>query len=158
MTECDLIVKGSVGGVERGWVRESGGLFMDDIGGTIADAALRALATSEGPLTYTCTPPGSGTRMGVERDGDGLLDGVETSTGVFVGPGDTGTDPALADTDGDGFDDGVEVSAGSDPNDPLSFPGSPGGGGVPALSPVGFGLLALALSGIGLASSWRRRM
>ena len=95
--------------------------------------------------------------MGVERDGDGLLDGVETNTGVFLGPGDTGTDPALADTDGDGFDDGLEVSAGTDPNDPLSFPGG-GGPGVPALSPVGFGLLALALGGIGVVSGRRWRI
>jgi hypothetical protein len=56
VTECDLIVKGAVGGVARGWVRESGGLFRDDLGNTIGDAALRALAASEGPLTYTCVP------------------------------------------------------------------------------------------------------
>ena len=67
-TECDLIVKGSVGGVPRGWVREASGLFRDDTNATISDAALRALAASQGPLTYTCAPPGSGTRMGIDRD------------------------------------------------------------------------------------------
>jgi hypothetical protein len=77
VTECDVVVKGSVGGMERGWVRQSGGLFMDDLGATITDAALRGLATSEGPLTYTCAPPGSGTRMGVDRDNDASLDGVD---------------------------------------------------------------------------------
>ena len=146
VTECDLIVKGTVGGAPRGWKRLSSGLFQDDHDDTISDASLRALAATEGPLTYTCTPPGSGTRMGIDRDedtvldgldncpavdnldqldtdadlagnvcdadddNDGLLDTVETDTGTFIGPGDTGTDPLLADTDGDGFDDGDEVA------------------------------------------------
>ncbi|MDP6579412.1 MAG: hypothetical protein QF681_02055, partial [Vicinamibacterales bacterium] len=81
VTECDLIVKGSVGGAERGWVRESSGLFRDDLGNTTDDAAVRALAITEGPLTYTCAPPGSGRRMGIDRDLDGVLDGNEISAG-----------------------------------------------------------------------------
>ena len=85
VTECDLIVKGSVGGAERGWVRESDGLFRDDLGNTSNDAALRALANTDGPLTYTCAPPGSGRRMGIDRDLDGALDGNEI---------DAGSDPA----------------------------------------------------------------
>jgi hypothetical protein len=36
-------------------------------------------------VTYTCTPPGSGERLGIDRDGDGALDGDEE---------DAGTDPA----------------------------------------------------------------
>ena len=65
-----------------------------------------------------------------DDDGDGLLDEVETDTGVFVSGSDTGTNPNDPDTDGDGFDDGVEVTAGTDPNDPGSFPGPPS---IPAL-------------------------
>jgi hypothetical protein len=43
-----------------------------------ARAALRLLATQSGhPVTYTCVPPGSGVRIGVDRDGDGLRDGDE---------------------------------------------------------------------------------
>jgi hypothetical protein len=57
-----------------------------------------------------------------DDDGDGLADGVETGTGVFVAPGDTGTNPFDPDSDADGFEDGVEVAAGSDPNDPGSTP------------------------------------
>src|SRR5262249_14242791 len=68
VTECDLVVKGSVGGVARGWTRLASGLFEDDHGNSIDDTSLRALATSEGPLTYTCAPPGSGIRMGIDRD------------------------------------------------------------------------------------------
>jgi hypothetical protein len=60
-----------------------------------------------------------------DSDGDGLRDGVETKTGVFVSATNTGTDPLRTDTDGDGLTDTVEtgtgtfVSAdntGSDPN------------------------------------------
>ncbi len=152
VTECDLIVKGTVGGVPRGWVRESGGLFRDDLNNLIADAPLRALASSEGPLTYTCVPPGSGQRLGIDRDLDTLLDGHETDTGTFVSPTNTGSSPANADTDGDGFDDGVEVAAGSDPNDPFSVPGFQ----VPLVPFWGVPLLALLFAGAG-AMLLRRR-
>ena len=74
--ECDVIVKGSVDGVRRGWVRESGGLFRDDLDALWTDANVRALATTDGPLTYTCAPPGSGRRMGIDQNLDGTLDGL----------------------------------------------------------------------------------
>ena len=45
-----------------------------------------------------------------DSDDDGLLDGVESNTGIFVGAGDTGTDPLNADSDGDGLSDGDEVN------------------------------------------------
>lgn len=60
-----------------------------------------------------------------DSDSDTLLDGVETDTGIYVGPGDTGTDPLSGDTDGDGLADNVEVPTlpflnasqpGTDPN------------------------------------------
>jgi Calcineurin-like phosphoesterase/Purple acid Phosphatase, N-terminal domain len=57
-----------------------------------------------------------------DDDGDGLLDIVETNTGTYISPSDTGTDPLDTDTDGDGFDDSNEISSGSDPTDPLSTP------------------------------------
>jgi len=53
-----------------------------------------------------------------DSDGDGLLDGVETGTGTYVGDEDTGTDPLDADSDGGGVADGEEVGLGLDPNDP----------------------------------------
>lgn len=58
-------------------------------------------------------------------DDDGLLDGVETMTGVYVDDTDTGTDPKNPDSDGDGLLDGVEIPTesfvdinqpGTDPN------------------------------------------
>ena len=39
--------------------------------------------------TYACTPPGSGVRVGLDRDQDGVLDGDEK---------DAGSDPANADS------------------------------------------------------------
>lgn len=58
----------------------------------------------------------------VDSDGDGLYDHVETDTGTYVSPSDTGTDPNDADTDDDGVIDGIEVSLGTDPNDNGDFP------------------------------------
>ncbi len=45
----------------------------------------------------------------VDSDGDRLADAVETNTGVFIGPGNTGTDPNNPDSDGDHIEDGDEV-------------------------------------------------
>ncbi|MEM8609760.1 MAG: hypothetical protein AAGF92_21865 [Myxococcota bacterium] len=78
VTECELIVKGVVAGERRGWVRQADGTFMSDRGedDSLSEVDLRALASVAGQeLTFTCVPPGSGTRMGVNRDGDALLDG-----------------------------------------------------------------------------------
>jgi DNA-binding beta-propeller fold protein YncE len=109
--ECDLIVKGTVGGVETGWVRESGGQFRSDTNALIADAPLRALAVSEGPLTYTCAPPGSGTRMGINRDQDDLLDGLDNCPGAVNNSQDDDDGDGIGDAcdliDNDGDDDGI---------------------------------------------------
>jgi len=143
VNECELIAKLNRGGAEHGYLKLLGDAFQpDDAGPPITDAALRAMAAVPGQeVTYTCAPPGSGLRMGIDRDEDTLLDGVETGPGAFVSRFDTGTDPALADTDADGFNDDVEVALGTDPNDPLSFPGTPA---VPGLS-LGGRLLLLSL-------------
>ena len=45
----------------------------------------------------------------VDTDQDRLPDCVETNTGVYVSPDDTGTDPNHDDTDGDALNDGDEV-------------------------------------------------
>ncbi|MCH7227082.1 putative Ig domain-containing protein [Haloferula sp. A504] len=45
-----------------------------------------------------------------DSDNDGLLDGVETNTGIWVSASDTGTDPLDDDTDGDSLLDGVETN------------------------------------------------
>jgi hypothetical protein len=50
-----------------------------------------------------------------DSDQDGLRDGVESKTGTYVSPENTGTDPLVADTDNDGFADGLEVVHSSNP-------------------------------------------
>lgn len=56
------------------------------------------------------------TSTNTDLDGDGLANSVETATGTYLSPENTGSNPALPDTDGDGFVDGLEVSRGSNPN------------------------------------------
>jgi len=73
-----------------------------------------------------------------DSDDDGLLDSVETNTGVYVSPTDTGTDPNNPDTDGDGVNDGLEVAFGYNPCDPNDTPP-----GIPTT-------LRFGLAGIGL--------
>jgi len=102
--ECDLVVKGRVSGDTRGWWMSAPGVFTSDQdgAGTITDASLRLQAASlGGDLTYTCVPPGSGPRLGIDRGGigdesqpDGISDfsqcGDVTNDGV-----DTNADAAL---------------------------------------------------------------
>ena len=94
--ECDLIVKGSIAGIGRGWLREASGQFRSDKNELINDPTLRGLAATEGPLTYTCAPPGSGNRMGINRDEDSALDGLDNCPAV------ANSDQADADADGIG--------------------------------------------------------
>ena len=78
--ECDLVAKTRISGDEAGFLYVGSGLFARDRRGQppITAAALRSLATDFGrPVTYTCVPPGSGERVGVDRDGDGSWDGDE---------------------------------------------------------------------------------
>ena len=122
--------------IEKGYFSATGALYApDDNGPAISEGVLRQKADPLGDaqtLTYPAVPPGSGLRMGIDRDEDTLLNGVETNTGTFIDGNDTGTSPALADTDGDGFEDGIEVAAGSDPNNASSTPATP----VPLLAPL----------------------
>jgi hypothetical protein len=86
--ECDLVAKAVVAGEARGYLLDAAtGMFRSDrLGeGELSDAALRALATGGQTVTYTCVPPGSGVRVGLDRDEDGFLDRDEL---------DAGTDPA----------------------------------------------------------------
>jgi hypothetical protein len=78
--DCDLVAKAAVLDDEAGFLYLGGGRFAKDRRGqpTITAAALKSLSTDLGrPVTYTCVPPGSGERIGVDRDGDGAWDGDE---------------------------------------------------------------------------------
>ncbi|HEX6899389.1 MAG TPA: beta-propeller fold lactonase family protein [Thermoanaerobaculia bacterium] len=79
--ECDLVVKGESPHGERGYLYDvASGRFIGNRRSDepFSDAGLRQLALRKGgELTYTCTPPGSGRRIGIDRDEDGVLDGDE---------------------------------------------------------------------------------
>ncbi len=79
--ECDLVVKGGSNHGERGYLYDVGsGRFLGNrsCDAPVTDASLRQRAAQKGgELTYTCTPPGSGVRIGIDRDEDGILDGDE---------------------------------------------------------------------------------
>jgi len=65
VTECDLVASVVEGGVRKGYVFNTGtGFFQAKDGSNKSDSALRALAGTAGQeVTYTCTPPGSGSRI-----------------------------------------------------------------------------------------------
>ncbi len=67
---------------------------------------LAAIGQSIVDATFTLVPPGTGRRLGIDRDEDDLLDGIERALG---------TSPHSPDTDGDGFADGHEVVYGGHP-------------------------------------------
>ncbi|WP_437286569.1 hypothetical protein [Sorangium sp. So ce406] len=86
--ECDLVAKLPLFLEEVGLLYAGGGQFTTDRSAAppVGDLGLRWLSLLTGrPVTYTCMPPGSGVRSGVDRDSDGLRDGDER---------DAGTDPA----------------------------------------------------------------
>ena len=78
--ECDLIAKGRVSNKSRGWVMQSNRSFRSDRASEsdiILDNLVRLSNEPTQSLTFTCVPPGSGVRMGIDRDEDGVLDGDE---------------------------------------------------------------------------------
>ena len=99
--ECDLVVKGIVGGESRGWLYETAtGQFLPDRNAepALTKSALLALAQTSGQeLTYTATPPGSGRRMGIDRDLDTVLDGDDNCPAA--------ANPGQEDADDDGIGD-----------------------------------------------------
>ena len=66
----------------------------------VTEPILRLLATTEGPLTYSCVAPGSGIRVGINRDLDSLLDGLDNCPG--------NVNDAQTDTDMDGLGDACD--------------------------------------------------
>ncbi len=85
-TECDAIARvvESAGTIPIGYLRQSGGDFLPDDGGlAITSVALRAKATVAGQeVTLSCVPPGSGNRMAIDRDEDGVLNGLDNCPGA----------------------------------------------------------------------------
>jgi YVTN family beta-propeller protein len=91
--DCDLIVRGVAGGLERGFLHDGGGIFRSDrTDESLTEGQLADMVRGGAILTVTAVPPGSGLRMAIDRDEDGFLDGDE-------------------------------IAQGSDPADPSSIPG-----------------------------------
>jgi hypothetical protein len=102
---CDLTVKGISSGIARGYLFVGSNNFQPDrVGDALINATtLRNQAAAAGQeLTYTCVPPGAGTRVALDRDEDGRFDRDELDDGFD--PADPG-DPAVCedglDNDGD---------------------------------------------------------
>jgi len=80
-----LVAHGRHEGRVRGYAYTGGGIFQTDRSGEqITSNELRARAVAGGEVTYTLVPEGSETRLGVDRDLDGVLnnDGPECNADV----------------------------------------------------------------------------
>ncbi len=79
VNECDLTVRGVVAGKSRGYLYDAASKrYRSDIKKQrrLSPKAIRSLAVSKNnSLTFTCVPPGSGTRIALDRDLDGVLNG-----------------------------------------------------------------------------------
>ncbi|WP_235685298.1 MULTISPECIES: YncE family protein [Corallococcus] len=76
--EADLVAKAAIGTRVKGFLfdRVAGTWKPDDGTANITPQALRALANTLGQeVTFTAVPPGSGTRIALDRNLDGRLDG-----------------------------------------------------------------------------------
>ncbi|NUP10872.1 MAG: beta-propeller fold lactonase family protein [Polyangiaceae bacterium] len=78
--DCELVAKGRLGGRnrERGYLYLGSGYFQRDRSSAppISYAALVSKVDhNRESLTFTCAPLGTGERIGIDRDADGVLDG-----------------------------------------------------------------------------------
>ncbi len=103
---CELIAKGRVGSTPRGYLYRGAGAWESDLSsdGPFTRSTMIALAATGHELTVTGVPPGSGQRMGIDRDRDAFKDGDELAAGTD--PGDPASHPlagvpgAITPTDG----------------------------------------------------------
>jgi hypothetical protein len=93
--DCELVVQGVLGTEARGWLYDDGiDAFRADraADAPLSESALRGQAAVAGQArTYTCVPPGSGVRVGLDRDEDGFRDRDELDAGSD--PADAGSVP-----------------------------------------------------------------
>jgi hypothetical protein len=86
---CDLVGHGTVAGEARGFVLRTDNKFAADRAADPPVSPIDMLTMlsndSTAAVTFTCMPPGSGIRAGIDRDRDGKFDRDEL---------DAGTDPA----------------------------------------------------------------
>jgi DNA-binding beta-propeller fold protein YncE len=84
----DLVAHGTYFGQQHGFTFSNGQWIADDSSlPPISSVSLQQFAAMFGPLTFTAVPPGTGWRVGIDRDVDGYGDADEIRVG---------TDPADA--------------------------------------------------------------
>ncbi len=83
-SRLDLMAKGIEDGLPRGWCYDSARqLFQSDRRQeSLSPEALLALAGPGSELTFTLVPRGTGVRLGIDRDSDGVLDRDELDAGT----------------------------------------------------------------------------
>lgn len=149
--ECDLVAQGVVSGVARGFLRMPDGSYVSDRasepGRTKAEMVSLA-QTAGNVLTFTCTPPGSGTRIALDRDEDGARNRDELDMGgdpadrpLTVNPIDHGGDAGV-DAGGEP-DSGVPADGGTGPRKKGGCAAAPSS--APTASPLAC-LLALVIA------------
>lgn len=76
---CDLVLKGIYGGAHRGFLYVGSGMFQPDKlnESPVSWQTLAQTAQGGSELTFTGVPVGYGRRLGIDRNGDGRLDGDE---------------------------------------------------------------------------------
>jgi len=118
---ADLVVKGIQNGEDRGWRRLPNGTFESDRSSEapLSETALFNIAAAPGqPLTFMAVPPGSGARIGINRDEDTFLDADDLCP-TLASPDQTDTDSDGAgdvcdtDDDNDGLTDVFETGIGT---------------------------------------------
>ncbi len=83
-SRLELIAKSSAAATERGWFYDRGaGLFQSDRRNEKVSAeALIGLAAAGSEITFTLVAQGTGLRLGIDRDSDGVYDGDELDAGT----------------------------------------------------------------------------
>jgi len=111
-SRCDVVLKGSVAGDMRGFVLAQAGpvLFESDEHQFFTLAQMQALVAAGNSLVATAVPPGSGYRIGVDQDLDGIGDGLDPMP-QFNNDGDVNLDGTI-----DGLDIQAFVTVALDPN------------------------------------------
>jgi YVTN family beta-propeller protein len=77
---CEVVVKGIYGGAHRGFLYVGNGMFQPDRQSESPLVTFQTLvhaAEAGAELTFTGVPVGYGRRLGIDRNGDGKLDGDE---------------------------------------------------------------------------------
>ncbi len=85
--DCDLVVRGVIGGSAR-LLRWNGTAYQSDssAGGKMTRAALLAALSGGDVITFTGVLPGTGARFGGDEDEDGVLNGDDPNPGIVDGP------------------------------------------------------------------------